>query len=350
LILVGPEAAWGHRRAGHPERPERAGAAAAGIFDLDLGSTLRQVAARPARIEELARVHHRAYLERLESFCAAGGGDLDQDTYAEPASWAEACVAAGAGLAAIEAMDAGDDGPAFVAVRPPGHHAVATSAMGFCLLGNVAVAAASLAERGERVLVLDWDVHHGNGTEAAFWDDRRVLYVSTHQWPLYPGTGRATDVGGATAAGLTVNIPLPPGATGDVVRRALDEVAWPVVDDFAPTWVLVSAGFDAHRDDPLAGMALSAGDFADLSRVAAEMAPRRERVALFLEGGYHLAALRGSVAAAMGAFVDSARPAAATSPERSTTGGPGADWVARARIARDAVLDGARPRRSRPSR
>ena len=126
--------------------------------------------------------------------------------------------------------------------------------MGFCLLNNIAVAAAMLAERGERVLIVDWDVHHGNGTQAIFWDDPRVLYVSTHQWPLYPGTGRVTETGGPGAPGLTVNVPLPPRATGDVILAALDEVVAPVVEGFAPTWVLASAGYDAHRADPMAGL------------------------------------------------------------------------------------------------
>jgi acetoin utilization deacetylase AcuC-like enzyme len=209
--------------------------------------------------------------------------------------------------------------------------------MGFCLLNNVAVAAAALAASGERVLVVDWDVHHGNGTQAIFWDDPSVLYVSTHQYPFYPGTGAAAEVGGSGAPGLTVNVPVPAGATGDVLRRALDEVAAPVIQGFGPTWVLVSAGFDAHRSDPLAELALSSGDFAVLARSVAAYAPAPGRLVLFLEGGYDLAALRSSVRATLGALAgapESGRPGSGVpgsgEPERPTSGGPGSEFVAAA--------------------
>ena len=181
---------------------------------------------------------------------------MDPDTIAVPGSWDTALLAAGGGLAVIECLYEGAGDFGFVAARPPGHHASASKSMGFCLLNNIAVSAALLAERGERVLIVDWDVHHGNGTEDIFWDDRRVLYVSTHQSRLYPGTGAADETGGPNAQGLNVNVPLPSGATGDVVRRALEKVAGPVVERFGPTWVLVSAGFDAHRADPLASLRL----------------------------------------------------------------------------------------------
>jgi acetoin utilization deacetylase AcuC-like enzyme len=252
---------------------------------------------------------------------------------AGPGSWDTALLAAGAALEVVDGLARGDGDVAFVAARPPGHHALAAEPMGFCLLNNVAVAAATLAERGERVLIVDWDVHHGNGTQEIFWDDPSVLYVSTHEWPLFPGTGRASEVGGPRALGHVVNVPLPSGATGDVVRRAIDEVAAPAIDDFKPSWVLVSAGFDAHRADPLAGLELSSVDFAALASMVAAFAPQPGRLVLFLEGGYDLQALRQSVAAALGALVGAAPPT-----DDPTSGGPGMELVVRARAERIAAL------------
>jgi acetoin utilization deacetylase AcuC-like enzyme len=191
LIVVGPVGAEQHERRRHPERPSRIGAVMEGVADLHLDSDLVEIPSRPAEIDELSRVHSADYLERLHRFSAGGGGSLDADTYATAQSWDAARLAAGGGLVAIDALRSRGTGVAFVAARPPGHHALFDRAMGFCLLNNVAVAAASLAAAGERVLIVDWDVHHGNGTQAIFWDHPDVLYVSTHQWPFYPGTGRA---------------------------------------------------------------------------------------------------------------------------------------------------------------
>jgi acetoin utilization deacetylase AcuC-like enzyme len=179
------------------------------------------------------------------------------------------------------------------------------------------------------VLIVDWDVHHGNGTQAIFWDEPNVLYVSTHQWPLFPGSGEAREVGGPGALGKTVNIPVPPGATGDVLRRALDEVAAPVIDKFDPTWVLVSAGFDAHRADPMADLALTSGDFSDMATTVAAFAPRAGRLALFLEGGYNLGALRTSVATTLGTLLG-----CRYEPEAPTFGGPGTEMVREAKDIR----------------
>ena len=209
--------------------------------------------------------------------------------------------------------------------------------MGFCLFNNIAIAAASLAGAGERVAVIDFDVHHGNGTQEIFWDDDRVLYVSTHQSPYYPGTGAASEVGGPHTLGATVNIPLPAGATGDVVVHAFDEVVAPAIESFGPTFVLVSAGFDAHRADPLADLDLSAGDFGLLGSRVAGYAPAQGRLLLFLEGGYDRDAVELSVAATL------ARVMGVTSAsERPTSGGPGGD--------RDRGGDPAPRRRSRRRR
>ncbi|MHB8463338.1 MAG: histone deacetylase family protein [Acidimicrobiales bacterium] len=301
----------------HPERRARLDAARAALHDIEAPLTL--LPPRMATASELARVHDPAYLAALEQFCAQGGGHLDADTVASPGSWVTALESAGAGLAAIEAPERA----AYVLTRPPGHHALVRRAMGFCLLNNVAIAAAALADSGERVAIVDWDVHHGNGTQDIFWNDSRVLYFSTHQSPWYPGSGSADETGGPDAAGLTVNVPLPAGATGDVLLSALDTVAAPLIDAFAPTWVLVSAGFDAHRDDPLANLMLTAGDFADLTARTVAMAPRS---VLFLEGGYDLEALRLSVGASVAAIagVD-------YRPEPASNGGPGASAVEAAR-------------------
>jgi len=314
----------------HPERPARLEAVRLGVADAvgddDLVVAVR---ARPAPREEVVRVHSERYVWSLERLAAGGGGELDPDTPVSPGSWDTALLAAGAGLAVIDELVTRGGGVGFAAVRPPGHHARRGVGMGFCLLNNVAIAAAALAEQGERVLIVDWDVHHGNGTQEVFWDDPRVMYVSMHQSPLYPGTGRVAEAGGPNALGTTINFPLPAGTTGEMYRRALDEVVAEAVDGFAPGWVLVSAGFDAHRDDPLAGHALTAGDYAELAWRVGAFAPRDGRLVLFLEGGYDLAALRRSVAATIGRLLGTFE-----SDEAPTQGGPGSETIAAAQTIR----------------
>lgn len=331
VLVVSHPACLGHNAGpGHPERPARIEAVLAGIRGVGLDDELAWVEARLATKTELAAVHDPAYVDAVEDFCAAGGGQIDADTTAVAGSYPAAIRAAGAVLGAVEWIEAGQASGAFCAVRPPGHHATPDRAMGFCLFNGVAAAAASLAARGHRVAILDWDVHHGNGTQDAFWTDPRVLYVSWHQWPLYPGTGRLAEVGGAEGLGFTVNLPLPPGATGDVYLDGFDRVVEPALAAFAPDWVLVSCGFDAHRADPLASMALSAGDYGLFTARASRLAPEG-RCVLVLEGGYDLDALASGAAACVAALagVDH-RPA-----EAPTSGGPGRDVVDAALGLRD---------------
>jgi acetoin utilization deacetylase AcuC-like enzyme len=317
---------------GHPERPARVVAARAGIADAQLDHLVVTSSGRDATRAELELVHDARYVTALEDFAATGGGHLDPDTVVAPGSYRAAVRAAGCGLDAVETLRGGGADTAFVIARPPGHHAVAARGQGFCLFNNIAIAAASLVTVGERVLIVDWDVHHGNGTQDIFWDESSVLYVSTHEFPAYPGTGRANETGGIHAPGLTVNFPLPPGATGDVAMAALDDVVAPVVERFAPTWVLISAGFDAHRADPLAELAWSAGDYHALGTRVLDFAPQPGRTIAFLEGGYDLEALRASTAATAAALAGEL-----LRPEPPTSGGPGRDVLVRTQHALDAV-------------
>jgi acetoin utilization deacetylase AcuC-like enzyme len=306
----------------HPERPERLDAVAEGIAALHLDTDLVEARPRPATTTELRRVHDQQVLDIVHALHERGGGAIDADTAMSERSRDAAEVAAGAGLTAVEALRAGAAEVAFCAVRPPGHHATAGRSMGFCLYNNVAVTAAALAEVGERVVIIDIDAHHGNGTEDIFLADSRVLYISLHQWPLYPGTGRHDEVGVDAGRGTNVNVPVPPGATGDVYLEAWDEILEPAIDRFAPTWLLVSAGFDADRRDPLTQLGLSAGDFADLGHRLTTVVPHG-RTVLFLEGGYDLQALSEGSTALLGAFVDEDHRA-----QHATSGGPGREQVA----------------------
>lgn len=319
----------------HPERPARLEAVAAGVDASGLGTDLIIGGVSPASIEQVELVHPGAYLPSLRAFVDEGGTHLDPDTVVGSASFDAAMLAAGAGLEAVRRLDAGDADSAFVAVRPPGHHATPRQPMGFCLINNVAVTAMALADRGERVLIVDFDAHHGNGTQDAFYRDDRVVYASMHQYPFYPGTGAASETGQGPGAGATINVPLPMGATGDVYRRVVDELLQPLVDAWSPTWLLISAGYDAHRRDPLTDLGLTAGDYAQLTVALLALVPKG-RVVLFLEGGYDLEALTDSVASTLAAAAGDAGEATHRSAdERPTAGGAGHEVVDEVRVRRD---------------
>ena len=320
----------------HPERPARLSAIASALAHEAIRDVISPFAARQATVDDLARAHDRSYLDAVSQFVEAGGGSLDPDTSTSAGSWQTARWAAGAGLAAVDELTASGAKAAFVGIRPPGHHATAAQAMGFCLVNNVAVVASYLADRGERVAILDWDVHHGNGTQDIFWNNPRVLYASIHEHPAFPGTGLATDIGGDRARGLTVNVPLPPESTGDAALAAFDDIIGPAISDFEPGWLLVSAGFDAHRADPLANLAWTAGDFSALARRAAKIVSPASRIVMLLEGGYDLAALSLSVTATVAALagVDDYES------EEQSRGGPGREAVASAAELRRRALEG----------
>jgi acetoin utilization deacetylase AcuC-like enzyme len=299
----------------HPENQARLNAALAGIAEAGLSDAAQWRVPEQASIEAIGLAHDPAYVDALRRFCEAGGGELDPDTIATPGSWETARRAAGAVLESIAALEAGECDFAFSAGRPPGHHAVRDQAMGFCLINNAAVGAAHLAQAGHKVAIFDWDVHHGNGTQDIFYNNPNVLYVSTHESPLYPGTGRLSETGGPDAPRTNLNLPLPAGTRGDVYRAAFDAVIAPVVSEFAPDWLIISAGYDGHRADPLAGMELTAADFADLAVRAAGLVPA-QRTLVVLEGGYSPEALTMSVGATLAALLGTNyRPEAASTGE-----------------------------------
>ncbi len=284
----------------HPESPERLRAIVARLESTGTMSRLNRIAPRKAETEWITRVHDPAYVRRLEDHAPSTGyASLDLDTALSPGSLTAAHLAAGGVLAAVDAVMAGQVDQVFCAVRPPGHHAEANRAMGFCLYNNVAVAARYLQERHglERVLIVDWDVHHGNGTQHAFEDDPSVLFFSTHQYPHYPGTGAETERGRGRGEGATINVPLSGGQGTDEYRNIFHQVLAPAAAAFRPEFVLISAGFDAHRDDPLASMAITDEGYGELTRIVRSIAQThcQGRLVACLEGGYDLRALAASV-------------------------------------------------------
>src|SRR5690606_16229736 len=282
---------------GHPERPDRLRAIAK-VLEHDVFDALDRVEAPRGDEATILYAHPAEHLDRVRAQIPAEGiARIDADTSASPKSWEAALLAIGAANAAVDDVFAGRADNVFVAARPPGHHAEHDKAMGFCFFNNAAIAArhAQKAHGAERVAILDWDVHHGNGTQGIFWDDPSVLYCSTHQMPLYPGTGSENETG----AGNIVNVPLSPGAGSDDFRAAMDMVLLPRIEAFRPDLIIISAGFDAHYQDPLASLRFTEEDFSWATGKLMESAGRwsGNRVVSLLEGGYDLHGLASSVSA-----------------------------------------------------
>jgi acetoin utilization deacetylase AcuC-like enzyme len=298
LVFTHPDMVRHHNGQGHPERPERLAAVLDGLAPL----RLEQRAAEEASEAELLSVHPRGYLDRIiGAEPAEGVRQLDPDTWIGPGSVRGTRLAVGAAVQAVRAVVGGETDRAFAAVRPPGHHAEPETAMGFCLFSTVAIAARAAQAAGVgRVAIVDFDVHHGNGTQAAFEADPSVWFGSIHQWPLYPGTGAAHETG----AGNIVNVTVEPDAPRERWMRLFETGLLPGLDAFAPELILISAGFDAHRRDPLAQQNLEAEDFAAMTRSVLEIARARcgGRLVSSLEGGYDLQALAEGAAAHVAAL------------------------------------------------
>ncbi len=317
-----------HDTGGHPEQPARIAAIERELESRGWLGWSRRLSP-PAAYEALHAVHVPRYVERIERFCEAGGGMLDLDTVASPRSFEAARHAAGGACALVDALVGGEAVGASLH-RPPGHHAEPARAMGFCLLNSVAVAArhARDAHGLERVLILDWDVHHGNGTNDIFHEDPGVLFVSIHQAPLYPGTGAATDTGSGAGEGLTINLPVRAGSGDGVFCSLVEHVVGPVAREYAPGLVLVSAGYDAHAEDPLAGCEMTDEGYAAMSASMRRLAGGLGvGLGFVLEGGYALGALGRSVVATL---QEAGAPDAGPAPDRARH--PVAE-AARARLA-----------------
>ncbi len=295
---------------GHPERPARAEAVRDALVAAGIAARGTHVATRMAKDDELAAVHGGTYLSELERLLPGKSGWLDPDTYYSPRTWDAARAAAGSSSELATRVLAGELSQGLAVVRPPGHHATRDRAMGFCLLNNVAVAAAAARAAGAaRVAIVDWDVHHGNGTQDIFWNDPSVLYASVHQFPYYPGSGAPTEIGGEGARGATINVGLPAGSTDADYAAAFDHVFLPALARFEPDLLIISAGFDAFEADPLAGMRVTQAGFQAMAARLRYAADRwsQGRVIAVLEGGYDLDGLAGGMTATLRSLLGEAK-------------------------------------------
>jgi acetoin utilization deacetylase AcuC-like enzyme len=289
-----------HNTGTHPENARRLEAVLR-VLDQDdeLSKRLLRDAPRPASTEDIERCHHGDLILHVERACERDEGYLDVDTRISPESFEVARFAAGAAVAAVDAAMRDEGGRSFALIRPPGHHATITTAMGFCLFNNAAIAARyAQANYGvERVLIIDWDVHHGNGTQDIFWTDPSVFYFSTHQYPYYPGTGSQGERGGGRGEGFNLNVPLPAGTSAHDHRRAFTDALHEIERRFPPDMIIISAGFDSRRGDPLGGLMLEDEDFSEMTKEVLRIAEKHSagRVVGLLEGGYNVNLLGDSV-------------------------------------------------------
>lgn len=309
-----------HEEYGHPESPERLQEILRVLKETDVLPRLTALEPMPATEAQLEAVHSKELIARVKSIVARGGGHLDPDTYTNVRSLDAARLAAGALVRAVDAVLTGEVDNAFALVRPPGHHATRDRAMGFCLFNNVAVGAQHALDQHhlERVLIVDYDVHHGNGTQDIFYRTSRVLYFSTHQYPHYPGTGHWQEIGAGEGEGFTVNVPLPPGVGDAGYQRVFDDLLFPIAERYRPQLVLVSVGFDAHWSDPLAMMGLSLAGYTALARTVIAIAREQcaGRIVFTLEGGYDLRVVSNGVAATFRALLGDAEIPDSLGPAR----------------------------------
>ena len=287
---------------GHPEQPERIKSVLQTLKDRDYLPELLEETPEPAAREWIETVHDSKYVDRVELMCRKAYPTIDSpDTSISKDSFRAALLAAGSGLKAADLIRQGLVRRVFCLVRPPGHHAERNRAMGFCLFNNIAVVARYLQQKHgvQKILIVDWDVHHGNGTQQAFYEDNSVFYFSTHQSPHYPGSGGKEEIGRGPGKGFTRNVPLPAGSGDKAYLQAFEEILVPIAESFQPEFVLISAGFDPHRDDPLSGMKVTEKGFAGLTAIVRKIADRTAdgRLISLLEGGYNLKALGNSAAA-----------------------------------------------------
>ncbi|PKM79925.1 MAG: histone deacetylase [Firmicutes bacterium HGW-Firmicutes-13] len=288
-----------HETGMHPERKERLKSIVSFLEKKGVLDKLEMIEPRKAAVEEIQYAHTRDYIDEVESYCAKGYNALDMDTIISKNSYEVALLSAGGSITAVDKVMKGELDNVFAFIRPPGHHAEPRRGMGFCLFNNAAIAAyhAMKEYNLERILIVDWDVHHGNGTQLIFYHDPRVLYFSIHQSPAYPGTGMVDEVGAGKGEGYTINVPVPPSTGDNDYELILREILVPVCDEYKPQLIIVSSGQDAHQNDPLAGMVLSSQAYGMMSGIMKEIADKYcgGKVVLLLEGGYNLNALAEAV-------------------------------------------------------